>query len=56
VRYRDEGRSWQDIWPPAAQAGAQLTLRELGRRPLAIELTLETRDFGVLTRIIEVPG
>lgn len=56
VRYMDVGRTWQDIWPPAAQAGAQLTLRELGRRPLAIELTLETKDFGVLTRIIEVPG
>jgi len=56
VRYMDEGRDWQDFWPPAAEAGAQLTLRELGRRPLAVELTLETRDFGILTRIIEVPG
>jgi general secretion pathway protein J len=56
VRYMDEGRTWQDIWPPAAQAGAQPTLRELARRPMAVELTLETRDFGILTRIIEVPG
>lgn len=56
VRFMDEGRNWQDIWPPAAQAGAQLTLRELGFRPLAVELTLETKDFGILTRIIEVPG
>lgn len=56
VRYMDEGRTWQAIWPPAAQAGAQHTLRELGRRPLAVELTVETRDFGILTRIIEVPG
>jgi general secretion pathway protein J len=56
VRYMNEGRQWQDIWPPVAQAGGALTLRELGRRPLAVELTLETKDFGVLTRIIEVPG
>jgi general secretion pathway protein J len=56
VRYMDERREWQDIWPPAAQGGAALTMRELGRRPLAVELTLETKDFGVLTRIIEVPG
>jgi general secretion pathway protein J len=56
VRYMDEGRQWQDVWPPAAQAGGARTMRELGRRPLAVELTLETRDFGVLTRIIEVPG
>jgi general secretion pathway protein J len=56
VRYMNEGREWQDIWPPAAQGGGALTMRELGRRPLAVELTLETKDFGVLTRIIEVPG
>jgi general secretion pathway protein J len=56
VRYMNEGREWQDIWPPASQAGGALTMRELGRRPLAVELTLETKDFGVLTRIIEVPG
>jgi general secretion pathway protein J len=56
VRYMNEGREWQDIWPPVAQGGGALTMRELGRRPLAVELTLETKDFGVLTRIIEVPG
>jgi general secretion pathway protein J len=56
VRYMDEGRAWQDIWPPAAQAGGQPTLRELGRRPLAVELTVETKDFGILTRVIEVAG
>jgi general secretion pathway protein J len=56
VRFMDEGRAWQDTWPPVPQSGAQRTLRELARRPLAIELTVETKDFGLLTRIIEVPG
>lgn len=56
IRYMDEARQWQDSWPPAAQAGGALTKRELGHRPLAVELTLETKDFGVLTRVIEVPG
>jgi general secretion pathway protein J len=56
VRFMDEGRAWQNSWPPAAQSGAQRTLRELGLRPLAVELTLETKDFGVLVRTIEVPG
>jgi general secretion pathway protein J len=56
VRFMDEGREWQNTWPPAAQSGGQRTLRELARRPLAVELTLETKDFGVLVRTIEVPG
>lgn len=56
VEFMDEGRDWQATWPPVAQAGSQRTLRELARRPLAIRLTMETQDFGVLVRIIEVPG
>jgi general secretion pathway protein J len=55
VRFMDSSRAWQDAWPPAPASGGALTLREMSQRPLAVELTVETRDFGVLTRVIEVP-
>lgn len=55
LRYMNDGRNWQDNWPPAA-LGGQRTQRELGWRPIAVEVTLELEDFGKLTRLIEVPG
>jgi general secretion pathway protein J len=56
VRFMDQGREWREIWPPNAQSGGARTLRDLGQRPRAVEVTVELKDFGVLTRIIEVPG
>jgi general secretion pathway protein J len=55
LRYMNDGRSWQDNWPPAA-LGGQRTQRELGWRPIAVEVTLDLEDFGKLTRLIEVAG
>jgi general secretion pathway protein J len=55
LRYLNDGRQWQDIWPPAA-LGGQRTQRELAWRPIAIEVTLELEDFGKLIRLIEVAG
>lgn len=54
VRYMTSDYEWVDDWPPAAQTGGVLTQIELGRRPIAFEITLELEDFGVLTRLIEV--
>lgn len=56
VRYMNDGRTWQDTWPPAPQSGGTRTQRELGWRPLAIEVTLELDDFGTLIRLVEVAG
>jgi general secretion pathway protein J len=56
LRYMNDGRAWQDNWPPPAQNGGAPTLRELGWRPIAVEITLELEDFGTLTRIVEVAG
>jgi general secretion pathway protein J len=56
VRFMDSARQWQEIWPPNAQGGGTRTLRDLGQRPRAVEITLELKDYGVLTRIIEVPS
>jgi general secretion pathway protein J len=55
LRYMNDGRSWQDNWPPAT-LGGQRTQRELGWRPIAVEVTLDLEDFGKLTRLIEVAG
>jgi general secretion pathway protein J len=53
-RYMDPSRQWLDQWP------APNTPRILGKgsrnRPIAVEITLETTDFGTVTRLVEVPG
>ncbi len=52
VRFLSTTHAWQDNWPaldtPPEQQGHT--------RPLAVEFTLETEDFGRLTRLVEVPG
>jgi len=54
-RFLDESQTWSDSWPsPALQR--QLPTVQLRARPIAIEVTLKLKDYGVLTRIIEVAG
>jgi general secretion pathway protein J len=54
-RFLDESQTWSDSWPsPALQR--QLPAIQLRARPIAVEVTLKLKDFGVLTRIIEVAG
>jgi type II secretion system protein J len=55
LRFMDAGHNWQTQWPPLTQGGAQdsLTLRQ---RPIAVEVTIELEDWGILMRHIEVPG
>ena len=55
LRFMDAGHNWQTQWPPLTQGGAQdsLTLRQ---RPVAVEVTIELEDWGILMRHIEVPG
>jgi len=55
VRFMNDGRAWQDTWPPAAISGTN-DERWLRWRPIAVEVTLELTDWGRLTRIIEVAG
>lgn len=55
LRFMDANHVWQDQWP-APGAPAASTLRELRFRPIAVEITLELEDWGVLTRLVEVPG
>ena len=55
-RYMDVSRTWQTQWPPTSVAGATAQLSTLRIRPIAVEVTLETEDWGKLVRIIEVAG
>jgi general secretion pathway protein J len=55
VRYLNDGRSWQDSWPPAT-LGPTRNERELRWRPIAVEITLELEDWGRITRLVEVAG
>jgi general secretion pathway protein J len=55
LRYMDQARVWHDDWPVpnTIQGTPGVTLRQ---RPIAIEVTLDLEDYGVITRVIEVPG
>ena len=54
LRYLDVTGEWLAQWPPP---GSSLPAQRQQRlRPLAVEVTLDTLDFGPLVRIVEVPG
>jgi len=55
LRYMDATRSWQELWPPLL-ATSQTNALPLSTRPLAVEITLETKDLGKVVRLVEVPG
>ena len=44
-RYRDDKKEWHSQWPPISGASVELT---------AIELTLELKDWGEITRLYQV--
>lgn len=51
-RYLDASLTWQDAWPPLAMASAS---PDAVPPPIAVELTLETRDWGEI-RLLFRPG
>ena len=51
-RYLDANQAWQNTWPPAT-----LGLPDsLWTRPVAVEVTIEFKDWGRIRRLIEVAG
>jgi general secretion pathway protein J len=53
VRYLDTTGAWHaDEWPPQGYNALQAPCL----RPKAVEIALETKDWGKITRLIEVPG
>lgn len=53
VRALGIGRQWVDSWPPTSGV---TTVAALRLRPIAVEIRIDTEDFGELRRVIEVPG
>ena len=52
LRYLDENLAYQNQWPPPT-----LQLPEsLVKRPVAVEITIEFKDWGVIRRLVEVAG
>jgi general secretion pathway protein J len=48
----DGGITWSPIWPPIGNAGQN----NARYRPLAVEITLETEDWGKIVRYVEIAG
>lgn len=55
-RFMDQGRQWQEQWPPATVSGGFAQQMTMIERPIAVEITLETDDWGKLVRILEITG
>lgn len=55
LRYMDSSRQWLEQWPPPATPRLQPN-RASRLRPIAVEITLDTSDFGEIKRLVEVPG
>ena len=53
IRYMDSSRVWQEQWPPLTSTPQGPTVG-LGLRPMAVEIVIELRDAGRLTRLVEV--
>jgi general secretion pathway protein J len=55
LRFMDAGHNWQNGWPPITSgAGGPAATPRL--RPVAVEVTIELDDWGVVVRRIEVAG
>ena len=52
LRYLDGNQTWQNQWPPANLP----TPENLWTRPVAVEITVEFKDWGRVRRLIEVAG
>lgn len=55
IRYLDFNHQWLTQWPPLSPGGT-VTDTALRTRPLAVEITLDTRNWGRIVRIFEVAG
>jgi general secretion pathway protein J len=52
VRYLDGTGMWQLDWPPVGMSGPE----RLIARPRAVEFSIELKDFGRVTRLVETTG
>lgn len=61
VQYADASHNYQDVWPPTANTqdgngSTQLLGTSAGQLPTAVSITLTLKDWGDITRIVEVAG
>ena len=62
LRFMDAGHNWQTQWPVTTPAAAQPGTGDLSQdpqlriRPVAVEVTLQLDDWGLIVRDIEVAG
>ncbi len=52
-QYMSMTRSWVDNWPPTGTSGENIADSLLRLRPLAVQVTLDTQQWGRITRIFE---
>ena len=52
LRFYTQVAGWETQWPRSDQVGSD----ELTSRPVAVEVTLDTEDWGKIVRVIEIPG
>ena len=50
LRFYSQGQTWGPQWPLSTRADDYPT------RPIAVEITLETEDWGKVVRVFELPG
>lgn len=53
LRFMDVSKIWQTQWPPVTGV---LNSADQDSRPIAVEITLETEDWGKVVRVVEVAG
>lgn len=53
VRFMNDARTWQQDWPTPQPGGGDWVL---AWRPLAVEVTVETEDWGRVVRLVELTG
>jgi general secretion pathway protein J len=52
LRYLDGNQTWQAQWPPPGMPSPE----NLWSRPVAVEITIEFKDWGRIRRLVEVAG
>jgi general secretion pathway protein J len=53
IEYMDSGGNWQPNWPPLSTAEAETG--GVNSLPMAVRYRLETRAFGEIIRLVEIP-
>jgi general secretion pathway protein J len=55
-QFMDVNRVWQANWPPTTVQGMVAAELSLRIRPIAVQVTIDTEDWGKITRLFEVAG